>query len=441
MAGWRTGRKDRAALRAARSGDLREFVYLDDMSVYSLLASRRGPVPTDFTQSETASMTAELGSSAALGLGPAQTTTAGKLQRVRSTTSEVVRKSSAQARFKQLLDEEQEKLKLRCAPRGAAPDLVLPAELDDATSSRNDWVVNPWHLERGDMVEIEIQLEADPAFKLAEVIKAFTSMTGDPALAAQIGPVAGVEEAAALAGLLDQLLDGLVPIRARAVSYVVVTDLGRDMLVHTSVLRRLTPGATTRPLWVTGFADESLFTKDHRRVLFGGGRFNAMCRLSADGIADDWNPIVLADVLDAVDPSIGQQMRDMGRGLLPAVREAATNRHDKPLTLTDMLRVYADLWGEHLGVEISEDRVPDVTIDVQDVGDPPFDRVALRPLFKRVDGLVEEATGNPVDPVVAAQLRSAAWGTRARTSNETPHFGGEREPEGILAVEFIGIYW
>ena len=48
---------------------LREFVYLDEVSVYSLLASRKSGVATQFTDSQTASLNSELGGSLKIGFG------------------------------------------------------------------------------------------------------------------------------------------------------------------------------------------------------------------------------------------------------------------------------------------------------------------------------------------------------------------------------------
>ena len=58
MSFWnRIMRKERRPLPApkpdAERGDLREFVYIDDVSVQSLLASRTGAIATDYTDSST----------------------------------------------------------------------------------------------------------------------------------------------------------------------------------------------------------------------------------------------------------------------------------------------------------------------------------------------------------------------------------------------------
>ena len=228
----RLRRRRRGSPSAVPAGGLREFVYLDDPSVYSLLASRRGAVETDFTDTETASVTAELNAGLTLGPSDSGGTAGWRRQSGRSTTAQVVRKSSAQARFKELLDSETDRLLLHAQPRRPPPLLDLAAELDDLTATPNDWVVDTSRLKRGDLLELEVALEADPAFKLAETMNAFTRLVGEDTAALGLGNVDGHEEATALTRLLDQLLGDLIPIRARAVNYEQVSDGGRTYLDH-----------------------------------------------------------------------------------------------------------------------------------------------------------------------------------------------------------------
>ena len=51
---------------------LREFVYLDEVSVYSLNASRLGSIAAEFTETQTVSLRDEIGSSLGASLGAAK---------------------------------------------------------------------------------------------------------------------------------------------------------------------------------------------------------------------------------------------------------------------------------------------------------------------------------------------------------------------------------
>src|SRR3569832_962441 len=91
----RRTRRKRAAKRLKAM--LREFVYLDEVSVYSLLASRLGPLATEFTDTERASLKIE-----AVGVGGGT-----------EVGSQVLRKSTVQTSFKELYELEISSLAMR----------------------------------------------------------------------------------------------------------------------------------------------------------------------------------------------------------------------------------------------------------------------------------------------------------------------------------------
>jgi hypothetical protein len=70
------------------------------------------------------------------------------------------------------------------------------------------------------------------------------------------------------------LLVGLVPLRASAVDYQHATIAGRELIVHRTLLEQLLPEPelVVRPLQVVGVAEEGLFWRDRRRVLFSRAR-------------------------------------------------------------------------------------------------------------------------------------------------------------------------
>ena len=78
----------------------------------------------------------------------------------------------------------------------------------------------------------------------------------------------------------------------------------KEWLVHRRVLNQLSEDDTLqrRPVYIVGVAEQSLFWKDIRRVLFSGSRFRVLCRVAQDGIQESWTPVKLAHVLDAVLP-------------------------------------------------------------------------------------------------------------------------------------------
>ena len=84
-----------------------------------------------------------------------------------------------------------------------------------------------------------------------------------------------IAELSNISGIIEEPLIGLILLRGRAIDYPVVafdpSDDGK-LIVHNKLLESLedTSGLTTQPLFVVGVAEESLFWKDIRRVLFAG---------------------------------------------------------------------------------------------------------------------------------------------------------------------------
>ena len=62
----------RARVQEYSHGPLREFVYLDEVSVYSLLASRKGGIATEFTENQTASLNSSVGGEIGIGFAGAK---------------------------------------------------------------------------------------------------------------------------------------------------------------------------------------------------------------------------------------------------------------------------------------------------------------------------------------------------------------------------------
>src|SRR5207245_9779199 len=108
---------------AARSqkSQLREFVYLDDVSVYTLYASRMGAIATELTETQAASLRSELSGSAGINalVGKAEVGT--RLQSEDTHGTQVLRKSIIQTTFKELYDLERASLAMR--PSSENPEL------------------------------------------------------------------------------------------------------------------------------------------------------------------------------------------------------------------------------------------------------------------------------------------------------------------------------
>ena len=451
MTAWR--RRHTATNRAAVDGDLREFVYLDDTSVYSLLASRRGPVAVKFDDTTSDAVKTEAGGGLTVTVGPAKADGKSRRERTRTSTQQVSRQASAQARFKELLDTEESQLTLRERPPAAQPDVDHFTALDDATSPRNPWVVEADDLRRGELVEIEVVLDADDVYKAAETVQAVLDIVQDDPEALGFGSPDEIRQGVAISRVFDQLLGGLVPIRATAVHYEVVPNDGRPLIVHTRVLDRLADRPATQPLELVAVAETELFWKDTRRVLFAGNRYRVMARVARSGLVDTWAPIKLKDVLATVSKEIATGIDALTEGFLPAVRGAVDDDGSDQIAqiFNAALGAYAEDLSAAYSVSVDDGEL-EATGALVGLGEAaPTSVPEQRKRFAAVTALVAERAGQSVDPVCAAELRGAAYeeaqllflsnrAAQADPGDAGGDSGRESEPN-LLEVELIAAYW
>src|SRR4051794_15457514 len=117
---WRSYRRKRQAKKYA-SGPLREFVYLDEVSVYSLIASRKGPIATDYRDTTSTLLRSELEGTVGANAGVAKSEVASRIESSQSRETHSVRKAVIQSTFRELYDAEQGQLALRSLDVADAP--------------------------------------------------------------------------------------------------------------------------------------------------------------------------------------------------------------------------------------------------------------------------------------------------------------------------------
>lgn len=454
MSFWnRAKRKPHQALPAPESeaerGDLREFVYIDDVSVQSLLASRTGAIATDYTNSNTSGTKRSREANAGLKHGPLNV--GGKASREESagTTAQVVRKSNAQARFKQLLDAELEGLLLRATPPESRPCDAESREGAQVVPSfeqmrKQRHVVAEAHIRRGDLFELDIELEAEPIYGVSAAIASLIALFEQAPEMVPEDDRDNIRQVSAVAKMLDQLLAGLAPVRGRAIDYQVLRRGDDDYVIHNSLVAQLPDEerGALQPLVVVGVAEQELFWKDLRRVLFAGHQYTVLARVAVDGLPGSWQPIKLVDLVKQVSPELADMIGsastealaslDNGTELAPADGARAQTQR--------ALDRYRDLLAGELGVELAEaeSRCQDLAY-----AEVSIDREAFRDAAQAVTNrLIARPEHFPARERLAT-LRDEAW----RSSLEPAEV--EREPrvsaptadERYLNAEFVAIYW
>jgi hypothetical protein len=155
--------------------DLREFVYLDEVSLRSLLSSQKGGV-TDST-SEQATDASEAALVGTLGVSSpliAKAEIESRYQTSNSSTIQTSRKATVQSWFRELHEIKGLRLIELVKSSKAAKDL---AELKGV--GEPSLLAAAEELQRGTLVEYRVRLSADPVFHLGTMVSEFTGMAED----------------------------------------------------------------------------------------------------------------------------------------------------------------------------------------------------------------------------------------------------------------------
>ncbi|MEU8254996.1 hypothetical protein AB0C06_12110 [Micromonospora inaquosa] len=445
----------RRRIKAARSltTPLREFVYLDEVSVYSLLASRQGALASEYTDTSTSAARAELSGKIGLGAGATKGELSSKREQTYTQSSQVLRKSTVQAAFKELYEGEEGRLGVTPLTMNESPPRVRSWQ-DLATNFTDPiydgWVIRPSNLERGLLVELEIELSTHSIFKMTSIMSALSALiVENPELFPQ-SEFPQLQEVAAVNRVLDKLLVGLIPLRCRALDYCVVDFDGERVAVHTRLMEHIAPDLqyAPKPLHVVGVTEELLYWKDVRRVLFTGQRFRILSRLNASGVRSSWVPVKLVDVLRDVVPDLAAQVEQAGRAFGQNSTSQGPN-DDRSATIALALIAHSRLLAEHYDVVIDADQESAFkALAAHHCGEfHGYD--ARRRAFEAIANHFATTYSVKVDSVVAAQFRSAALadtlllpdGQPAAPSTSTSPTQPEPTDEALLDAEVVAIYW
>ena len=439
------------------TGLLREFVYLDEVSVYSILASRKGAIATEFTESQTASLNSDVGGSVGVGFGGTKATFNSKVQAGHVQGSQVLRKAIIQTSFKELYGIEQASLALSPPDAHSIPTVKGVSNIEESLDSlaKDNWLVDPRAIRRGELLELVVELEADPIFRMASVITTLRELMEDNEEIFGHAITTQLPQMRSMAQVLEGLLVGLVPIRGRLVDYVSASIGGRDVLIHRSLLDQIDPATwpETHTAFVVGVAQRDLFWKDIRRVLFSKARYTVFCRLATEGVAETWHPVKVADVLAGIVPQFDEMIREFSE----EARRAMTAGYTAPpspavqhgLSDSQVLEKYVALLVAHHSQTLTPAVIDSLIREISPAKEWLNSVDSRRPIFAEVTRRVDAALGVETSNEVTYELRVAAVGKvepEGRLAPQTP--GGSRQdqspsfgPERFLDTEIVAIYW
>ncbi len=442
----------------------REFVYLDEVSVLSILASLTGRITTESTESQNTTQSSEVKGSLGVGLGGTKANHDTMTQSSQVEASQVSRKAIIQTSFKELYDIECSALALRPVSKRQLPrvDSMLDLERLLGSPEADGLLVDPSTLVRGGIVEVEVELHSDPIFRLATIISTFVGLMEDNEELMQDVLTAQLPRVRSVARLLDSLLAGLVPIRGRLVDFEKTRINNRDILVHRSLLRQIPTDERPEsyPVLLVGVAQRDLFWKDIRRVLFSQAQYTVFGRLAADGLVEKWNPVKMADVFSGITSDFDEMIRGLGDELMSGFNRGV---HSAPAGTTDdgipamlnhdatrgkrILTEYVESIARYHKQDIKPIVIEDLTCVSSRAGNWLHSVDSYRPVFAEVTNRVDTSLGTETPPRVAHDLRLRA--VRTSSLDTIPKLDrvtvGESHTaprcEWFLDSEIVAIYW
>lgn len=286
----------------------REFIYLDEVSVISLLAGLQGEIKDAVT--ETLARTEDRGLTASLGVTKAGAGLESRLGTSRTSTNEVVRRAVIQSTFRDLWRRDVGVLLHDTAgvkTKARAP-LHSQRKLENALPrlKKSKLAVPLNAINRGDIVEMDVKIEADQLFKMITVGTTFLDlMNGREDLFGL--SATDLRQVEPMIEVFKELLVGLVPMRGVSTSHSVVEVSDELVVIATELLgTEIRTGA--RQLELVGFAEANSFWRDLRRTLFSGSTFTVYARAEGPVLTAPWSPVKIADLLASVSPELRDEV-------------------------------------------------------------------------------------------------------------------------------------
>ncbi len=450
--GWWRRLRDRLKKKRTRGPvdagrPLREFVYLDEVSLTSLLVSQRDTIPEHVTSGRSVSEQAEISAKASVDAVAAKAESATRYQTANSSSVESSRKAVVQTLFNELRDDEGLPILLH-------DDAIGPRTLPLAAATAEASGVRAWSAEdlrRGQLIEVEVVLEVDPVFKLGTMVSEFSAMAAEyPQMAGPSG-IAMLNEIEPVKKVLDRLLAGLIPIRAQACNFSVVTLNDQDYVVSSSSAAAL--GIPIRPLEVVGVTEHIGYWKDIRRVLFSSGQFKLLCRVARRGLHESWTPVKVAHLFGDVAPTLVEQIDALskaGTSGLPGLSAGQPR-----LTLLSALAAYADEIATTPNSELHPARATElieIATRVADESSPSAQRQAFAEVRDLLLSRNPERAINPEQDVAArrnareraglpALPNDASVATASSASDDASNDSASAGDAKLIDVEVVAIYW
>lgn len=380
--------------------DLREFVYLDEISVRSLLASTgEGGIVSETVNEEMRRRRSGSSAGGSVSAGPASVN-AKVLEESehQSTTVETRNYDLIQSKFTKLYKSEvvEKKLSLDQIPKEGEP-------VDDPFSG-----LATSELTRGDVVELRVNISANLLFRLYRTIDYFAD-----AFEGQIN--SDTEE---MLELIGSSLGNRIPVVGKAVDYEVVDDEDGQTIKRST---EIGDDEEAQDLGVVTLLNSDSLWVDPIQTLFNNDQFVIYCRVEEVDI-DRWYPLKVTRAINSLsEPAAENLNREFERGLQD-VRDQLSEIQNFTDWSTDSagrwsrdIQQYTESLEEEYDQDVSEDEQEQLSVEVLrtvDIGDEVSQTAKRKKILNAyTDAFTEMFDIDPIDDEKRQQLRPDASAT------------------------------
>jgi len=431
--------------RSLIDNPLREFIYLDEVSLRSLLSSKKGEMTASTSNEVNRLVENESQNSAILGnssIGKLEESS--RFQTRNSSTLQTAKKATVQSWFREL-----DKLKNIRLIETVQQVRTLENLQQVGECSNLSVCVDDQKLKRGEIVEFRVRLSTDPIFHMVTLFSEFKGMATDfPEMMGEQGGLNQLSEIEGINLVLQRLLTGLIPIRAEVLEYVVIEMDNKNYITHVDAIADLE--IDTKPLEIVCVTELDAYWKDIRRILFSDAEFTMLARVSKTGIQKHWTPIKLADLMSGLVPDLSKLLNNATDVLFNQDHSLAETPENSA-KLRASLRLYSqnvlDKFGKNISIE--EKSNIEAQISLLEISDQTT--VSQKEAFLKVGELLSQFLEKDISPQEDLELREIA-----RASAGLEYFQSLQpetevvlesavdeieEDKHLLDVEVIAMYW
>lgn len=417
----------------------REFIYLDEISVISLLVSHEGEITEQIQEGTSFEEGAQLDSTVRAGLGGVKAEAMSSFQTRSSQSVQTTRKANIQSQFRNLLRRAEKENFVFPGARPRHGVTELADLLDNPELCRSEDA-----LTRGSLIELEVVLRADPIYRIGSLITEVASMSEEHPEVFSGGTNRLVpSEMRSYAKLLERFMAGLVPVRASVRNVRLFDHEGVRYVVDAAVAEQL--GLVTSEIELVGVSEKDSYWKDIRRVLFSDSAVTVLARVNVDGIKSSWSPVKLVDLFESSIPGVGDQLSALAR---MDISQPTSQPNDRAEAFKRALVLFAEAAATASGHTLTGEQqsaIDGVAEAVKVlVGSTESQRLAFGEVIRKLNEY-----GISVNPHLAARLRresrsQAGLSLFPSSSNTTPapppRLTDDDEAR-LLEVEVVAMYW